>query len=60
MKRQRLFTAKEAAALLGMTYEAFDSYVRRHKIPTVRTNHHRRFSKEAIDAIRAQREKAGR
>lgn len=59
MKRQRLYTAKEAAALLHMSYRAFDDWVRRHGVPVLRTNHHRRFSQQTIDAIRAEREKRG-
>lgn len=56
MKSPRLFTATEAAALLGMTYAAFDSYVRRHGVPSVRVNGgHRRFTAEQIDAIKQAR-----
>lgn len=59
MKRPRLFTAREAAALLGMTVDAFDSYVRRHGVRVVRVSGLRRFSKDTIDAIRAERTKRG-
>jgi excisionase family DNA binding protein len=59
MKRPRLFTAKEAAALLGMSHTAFNDWVRRHGVPFVLVGNSRRFSKDTIDAIRAERAKRG-
>lgn len=62
MKRQRLFTAREAAALLGISLGAFNDWVSRHAVPFVRVGSdrsHRRFSKDTIDAIRAERTKRG-
>lgn len=59
MKRPRLFTAKEAAAMLGISGAAFDSYVRRYPVPVVRVNGLRRFTKDVVEAIRRHREDRG-
>ena len=56
MTRPRYYTAKAAAAYLGMTYKAFDAYVRRHHIPFARIDSHRRFTAETIDRIKAARQ----
>lgn len=55
MKRPRLFTAHEAAALLGMKYGTFDNWVRRHHSPCIRVGHQRRFTVAQIDAIKQAR-----
>lgn len=60
MRRPRLFTAKEAAAMLGLTLAAFNSYVRRYPVPVIRVNGLRRFTRDVIEAIRRHREERGR
>lgn len=55
MKRPRLFTAKEAAALLGISYTAFDQWVRANHAPCTRIGRQRRFTSQQIDAIKQAR-----
>lgn len=59
MKRPRLFTAREAAALIGVSHATFNDWVRRHAVPFVLVGNSRRFTKDTIDAVRADRAKRG-